>query len=232
MRSRFSLSLPAICALAATAQAAINQTNDISHGTQAAYTASSTDLINDGQPSLLSESFSDFTVGFAPGIGPGDPSVLNNGLIGGVDDYTQVAFEESQTGYQVDYILDTSTNIFGYEITEIQTIIAWSHPSRVGQRITVLYSVVGDASYTSLGEFTLPRPTETGSYSTRMTLTDSSGTIATNVDALRFMLGGLAGLGQMYREIDVFGAAVPVPEPAAAGLLAIGLIGLRRRRRG
>jgi hypothetical protein len=65
-------------------------------------------------------------------------------------------------------------------------------------------------------------------------VTDDTGLLASGIDAIRFdildTVSSNAG-GVVMREIDVFGAATPVPEPSAAILLGgfCALFLLRRR---
>ena len=68
---------------------------------------------------------------------------------------------------------------------------------------------------------------------TTITLTDSTGILASNVDAIKFDIFGAGGgtsYHAAYQEIDIF-----VPEPSTMALAAFGLLGLvgfgRRRKR-
>jgi hypothetical protein len=71
-----------------------------------------------------------------------------------------------------------------------------------------------------------------------VTVTDSTGILASGVAALEFTFtpyanpSSLEQAGQVVREIDVNGVATPVPEPATCGLIlaamAAGLIGRQR----
>jgi hypothetical protein len=68
--------------------------------------------------------------------------------------------------------------------------------------------------------------------STKVNVTDTTGILATGVDAIRFDIldtfSNNAG-GVVMREIDVFGTAVP--EPSATLLFGLGGLVLLRRRR-
>jgi hypothetical protein len=67
--------------------------------------------------------------------------------------------------------------------------------------------------------------------SSQVTLTDTTGTIATGVSAIRFSFLDNSGSGQVFREIDVTGMAVP---ERSVALTFVGggaaLLGWRRRR--
>jgi len=124
----------------------------------------------------------------------------------------------------------------GYDLTSIATYTGWNSSGNIDQDYEVFVSLVGDASFTSLGSFSLDSTIAPASEaSTRIVLTnDVGGAFATGVDALRFDFPNLANnLTGVYREIDVFGSAT-VPEPSSFALVALSLVSmvsLRKRNR-
>ena len=104
-------------------------------------------------------------------------------------------------------------------------------PPAQGQQImTVEYSLVGNAGWTTLGTYSneAPGSTQFGS----INLSDDTATyMLYGVDALRFTYDELSGTDRMVlQEIDVFGVAVP--EPSSTALLGLsGLALLLRRKR-
>ena len=112
-------------------------------------------------------------------------------------------------------------------------------PPLVGRPKTRL---VGGGSFTLLLDDVEFQPftantDDTGGGSTKINITDDTGTLASGVEAIRFdVLDTVSndGGGAVFSEIDVFGTAT-VPEPSALMVLSItgmvGTIAHRRRRR-
>ncbi|MBI2511421.1 MAG: PEP-CTERM sorting domain-containing protein [Opitutae bacterium] len=135
----------------------------------------------------------------------------------------------------ITFTFDLSTNTSGYDLSAIRTFASWDD-GRDGQRYEVQYSTASAPStFTSLYTIASYNPSfVTGDpANTVVQLTASSGSLATNVAALRFFFTGFENGGTAYREFDVVGAAA-VPEPstyaALVGLAALALVGLRRRQ--
>ncbi|MBL7076228.1 MAG: hypothetical protein ISS31_02045 [Kiritimatiellae bacterium] len=102
--------------------------------------------------------------------------------------------------------LDVTTNVDGYDITEINSIAGWEGGVQAHQVMTVEYSVAGDAGFTSLGTFINTNAVAT-EYS-RISLTDTTGYLAKGVDALKFTYADPADTDRMVlQEIDVIGTA-------------------------
>ena len=122
-----------------------------------------------------------------------------------------------------DFNLNVVAFPLGYRIDEVAVYTGWID-FRAGQDFRAFYSLVGDPTFTQYADVNISHSDGT----LRVSLTDSLGPIATNVDALRFIVDQST---HVYREIDVFGAGVTVPEPATAMLLLLASsVTLRRRR--
>ena len=212
---------------------------DSANPSETFFTVSASDLVNDGQPTLSAESDS----GYAGNLVAGTPTVLNNGLLGGASDGSQGAGEEGGS-FTVTYALDTALNPLGYNIERIETFSAWGADSRSGQSYLLEYNTVANPTFSSVGTFSLNN-NGTDNLSSRIELTnDTLGPLSggfgtmTGVSEIRFTLQSVGGLGQVYRELDLFGEAVappvaPVPEPSTAVLLLAGAaaLGVATRRR-
>ncbi len=122
-----------------------------------------------------------------------------------------------------DFFLDLAAFPLGYRIDEVVTYTGWID-FRAGQDHRVFYSLVGDAAFVQFADVNIAHSNGT----LRVSLTDSFGPIASGVDAIRFIVDQSTFV---YREVDVLGAGVVVPEPATASLALLGLGGLMMRRR-
>lgn len=150
----------------------------------------------------------------------------------------------------IDFHLDTSVNTLGYRLTSISTFSgigpdglgdpAWAGREHqlAHQSYTVSYSLVGDPLFTELT--TVSAIADTGEYSAKISLIGLAANVPSGVDAVRFVwhdpIPALASSTHpdeshvAIREIDVFGSAVPVPEPSSAMLLALSLVAVLQRR--
>jgi hypothetical protein len=212
--TKLVLSTLVLCGLVSLASATVVQTNDSVAGTQTGFAVSATDLINSGQSSLGSESHNH-------GATWGSWGSLNDGV-----NAPGVANDKYDFVDHV-YTLDTSVNTLGYTVTSIQTIAAWND-SRAKQNFYVGYKLVGDSTQYWVGGYTLYSNDEAtgGDYTTRITLTDSSGIIVAGVQELLFKTGRYS----YFTELDVIGSAT-IPEPATMSLLTLGGLGVLIRRK-
>ena len=141
------------------------------------------------------------------------------------------ALDLEHPSWTLDAAFDVSINTQGYNITEINTISGWAW-DYVDQKYNLSYSTVTNpSSYISLGTFTLNDTSGRTAKSLKIALTDTSGTIATNVAKLRFdfqKAGGLYNNPTAYTEIQAFGtpATQAVPEPSTYALFGIGAMAL------
>ena len=228
-RRRDSLLLSAVAAslclsLAPEARAGVTQVNSSATGTQIAYPASGTDLINQGQASFVSQvsNYSFFL---------GSTATLNDGVLG--PDSANISATAFQPGgFTSTFNLNTNSatggSASGYDLSGINTIAGWTD-NGADQKYELLISQVGSGgAFTSLGTFTFaPFVNASGaqSSSTEISLAGASGPLAGGVDAVRFIFQTptpAASDDTYYREIDVFGkASSPVPEASTAGSLGL-----------
>jgi len=232
LRVTFVLSLLAAGWIAGSARAVIVQTNSYSATSEVAFPVSATDLINQGQPSFSNQAVS----GFAPFSccgGQSDTAALNDGSAGTPSTSGGTAFDLDGT-WTSTFNLNLATNTSGYDITGVQTFTGWPD-QRTDQKYELLYSTAtSPGAFISLGTFAFG-PAAGGS--AVISLTDTTGAIATHVAAVRFNIQapGFVGADEsVWREIDVMGAASVVPEPYSLVLLGLGTVGfgamvLRRR---
>ena len=171
---------------------------------------SSTDLVNQGQATFSS------LVESPPQFGAQN---ANDGAAATTGDDSTFWFSHQQPN-TLTFTLNTAVKPLGYDITQIRTVAGWAGvtQSQANQDFELFVRPVGSPTFSSLGSFShtpFPDTNSGGSYSTRITLTDDTGVIASGVDAVRFTyavasFGGTAGL--VIREIDIDGApTAPIP---------------------
>ncbi|GCL65450.1 PEP-CTERM sorting domain-containing protein [Pseudaquabacterium pictum] len=177
---------------------------------------------------------SQFTGDFAR-TGTAGAAALANGIYGGQGFQGPGGEAATADGSNTaTFILQAGTGL-GQDITAIATHAGWDG-NRGGQAYTLSYATVADPlRFLPLATVFFNATTPGGNTNTRVLLTDSSGVLARQVHSLRFAFNdgldyGFAG----YREIDVFGVAAAVPEPAtwALALAGAALVGLANRRAG
>ncbi|MFA5205333.1 MAG: PEP-CTERM sorting domain-containing protein [Lentisphaeria bacterium] len=214
--------LPAGAAITVTSSTA-------THSSQTYFSASATDLVNQGQATFTSQ----WVSGYTPFSGS-NTNALNNGAVGAVNSLADSAIDLSDGAWTSIFHLDTAapSHAEGYQITRIVTLAAWDG-DRISQVYNIYYSTI--ASNPTNGNTTGFTLLDSESYVAYQSAGGSSQitidiTGLTGVNAIRFdSLLPWTTDAAVYREIDVFGTGVP--EPASLALLALGGLGVLRRRR-
>jgi len=186
--------------------------------------AASMDLINSGQSTLTSASISASNSSFA-GAGLHDGNATNS--------LSQNAYFQSGLHFPAaaTFVLNTSVNMAGYDITGIQSLMGWASVSsaQANQTYLVEVSKVGDPGFTAVAMVSYKpfEDVDAAAYESRVELTHPSGMVASGVDAIRFTFldpvgpdGVASGSGQfegsVIREIDVMGSPSAVGPPAVS----------------
>ena len=184
------------------------------------FSASTSDLAQAGSTAILSNTFSGNTYF-------GTPTELGNGLLndtsGGV--YLAETLGGGHLPNTQTIVFNTTVNKAGYNITGITTYAGHSEngSALANQKYTLEYRQVGSANYASLGLVSHTPFDNANTHlaaATRIAITDSAGTIASGVDAIRitylshgFTNGNISVDGTLYKEVDVFGTAATVSTP-------------------
>jgi hypothetical protein len=194
------------------------------------------DVIYNGQP------ITDTTLGSqtASTGGANDGAASSNGSLG--NDYFANPFPQTLT-FNLNLDPATGGNLTGYNITSIQSIAGWENAGFAAQNFTLYVTTTTDPTFFQIGTTSFDNssgavfssPSSNVPQSSETTLTDSTGTIASNVTALEFVYSAPSTSfgGTVVREIEVYGDAAPLPEPSTYALLlgGLGLLLARFRRR-
>ena len=129
------------------------------------------------------------------------------------------------TGATLTFDLNVSTNIDGYDISQIVGYGGWGDTGRDDQNYSIYYSFVGNSNFTLLDTASV---TETAGLAHK----SDFGASLSGVDAIRIDFGAQENGYGGYGEFDVVGVpTVLVPEPTTVLLGGIGMLALLRRRR-
>ncbi len=133
------------------------------------------------------------------------------------------------------FSFDLTASPAGYTLTGINSYAMWGDAGRSGQGYTVEYSLASaPTTFLALATVEPFNIDDDGEVRTLIEITGGSGTLATNVAALRFTFDDYQNGGTAYREIDAFGSPTAVPEPGVAALVmgvGAGTVAFLRRRR-
>ena len=196
------------------------------------YYASTTDLANTGQPTLLSTEWS----GGTEGAYGSSPAELNNGLYapselsaGNPNGFVNAQGTETT-------LLGTPNSTYtinftgGMDITSVDVYAAMTGTDRAKQNWKLEYRTAGSSSYTAIVDPNLAlnvaqnsNGNRQGAWYNKVTLTVAEGELV-NVESLRFTFlepvyyeptdgSNSIMLQTGYREIDVFGTPSPLPPP-------------------
>jgi len=192
---------------------------------------SSTDLVNQGQPTLASP----YTSSTTPNFGAG---TVNNGKAARTT--SDCAFYRTSNKVfpaTLVFNLNVSSNTLGYNITQIDSFAGWDGggtQTQANQKFTVEYSVVGSDTWTSLASVDFNPFSNTNSntpaYSQCIIADYDSGILASGVDALRFVyddptISGGANGGTVLQEIDIHGVPTSTSKPSTPDVSAPTLVG-------
>ena len=187
---------------------------------------SSTDLVNQGQPTLASP----YTSSTTPNFGAG--TVINGKAARKTTDCAFYRTINKALPATLVFDLNVSSNTLGYNITQIDSFAGWDGggtQTQANQKFTVEYSVVGSDTWTSLASVDFSPFSDTNSntpaYSQCIIIDDGSGFLATGVDALRFTyneptISGGANGGLVLQEIDIQGVPTSTSKPSGPDVSA------------
>jgi hypothetical protein len=215
----FTLAGPASAAVVATAVV----------GASGTFAVSSSDLADASQTGT-SASLSTGTAVFGSAVG----KVIDGGVynFSGVNNTAETLTPDVGSTLT----LNLATSLYGWNLSSI-VVLTGVGPIDQWERSDHSYTIALSTDGTNFGTpFINVNNTTTASQAfggeVQMTIADNeSAPLGTGIKAVRFVFANATGPGEnMYREIDVLGAA-SVPEPSAALLGGLGMLALLRRRR-
>jgi hypothetical protein len=170
---------------------------------------SNSDLINGSAPSTFT--------GWQPNFG--NSANLTNGSYGGNHAIGDICWADTDPVA----IYDFAT---AKDISEIRTFASWDDPNLLAQIYSVYVKHSGNSDFDASPIASANFNPGGSSQATMVTITDSTGTLASNVVGIRFAFTASAGGPQpAFREFDITGTT-SIPEPSTAILLSAGLLSL------
>ena len=174
------------------------------------------------------------------------PGAMNDGVMTAANVTPLLAWDNlvSNFGWAV-YQLDTSTNMSGYDVTDILSYAGWTG-ARVNQAVEIKYALVGETITAgselahTLGSFSYaPSDNSTPYAYTTMTIANDAGpTVLSGISAIEVKYidnmfdgntgaVGVPGNFTAYKQLAVIGTpTAEIPEPTTLVLLTCGLFGL------
>lgn len=220
-----SLTAWASAELVTTAVFTNNGTNELANP----YIASANDLLNGLLPTFSEGAFNLEGTGGVGILTDGqNPPILSRQVANPTGfQFPSFATAGNTAGTRLIYTLPQATSI-----ASINMLGGWQDGGRDQQSFSIYYAVATDPTNFILLAAVNFNPDlgigSTNPTATQVTLSDTSGVLAANVQALRFDFGTTENGYSGYSEIDV----QAVPEPGTMALLGIAAVGLGFRRRG
>lgn len=219
--------LAGLALTAASADAALI-TTEVSNATLLTYSAdvSASDLLHGVTPTTTGWNTSN----------QASPLELNDGIHG--VGFAEVPGDNVQGAWTTvsataEYNIGLGANGLGYDLTSVVSIADWVNVGFGNQGWTLEVRPVG-GSYSALATVDYQALGAAGG-TTKVTLTDDSGVLATGIDSVRVTAnsvnGGANAGAFVWRELDVLGTSTAVPEPSTAAFLGLCGFALLRRRR-
>ncbi|MEM9111500.1 MAG: PEP-CTERM sorting domain-containing protein [Planctomycetota bacterium] len=169
-------------------------------------------------------------------VNEASPLELNDGIHGAA--FNVVPGDRVQGAWttvlaSAEYDLGTGNAGHGFDLTAIVSIADWNSAGFGNQGWTIEVKGVGETAYELLAVVDHQPLNALDAGTTKVTLTDESGVLASGVQFVRITAnhvnGGANGGAFIWRELDVFGVST-VPEPGMALLLGFGGLFVLRRR--